>query len=337
MVYGSYRRRTMPRSTRTRRSSYRRTSRPRLALRTASKKVAVARRSTLMKLSRRVHSNSMKLIGPPQQILLQQAQFFVSCPQVASFMNEDIQPGQPALYQTNIAYPHALTTPTTWNLVTQQLFPPVAGVNNGAASWADTLGFRVNTRYRIASQHFQLSVEATSSCGYLEVMVIKPTLRLRASTSTKLLWPSVLSGMINLAPCPITATQDGIQNVMDPRYWKVLMKKRIFLNTYAADASGGHGAGRGPFFHHLKWSLKQNKLVTCRNDPGSATGGPEQSRNYLDVPMKDQTYTLISCSGLSDPSNFRNVICKLTQSVYFRDQFAEPPQAGSALEFHSAT
>jgi hypothetical protein len=332
MPYRRYASRTYrPRTTRYRNSKYRPVRRAK-TIATRSKKVY--KRPTLAKLSRRISSNSMKLIGPPQQMLLHVPAFYVSCAAPVSFMNENIQPGQGALYATNRTYPHPITVPDTWNLTTAQLFPAIAGANNTSATWGDTLGFRVNTRYRIATQQFQLSIQALNTCGYLDVMVFRTTSRLRNSSTTTLMWPACLSGMINLSPVPLIAAQAGIQNFLDRRYFKVLMKKRVFLNTY--DSGTGHGQGRGPYFHHITWSLKQNKLITCRNDPVLATSGPEQARSYLDVPIRSQTYTIISCSGLADAANYRNVQCKLTQAVFFRDQFAEPPQAASAAEFHSA-
>lgn len=321
------------------RKSYRkrpvRKRRPLRATRVAMKKRPLyRRRPTLARLIKRVHSNSMKLIGPPQQILIHAPAFYVSNAAPVSWCNENFQPGQAGIYTTDRTYPHPVDVPTTWNLTTAQLFPPVLTANNKAATWADTLGFRVNTRYRIATQQFQLSIQALNTCGYLDVMVFKTTSRLRNSSTTTLMWPGCLPGMINLSPVPLIAAQAGIQNFLDRRYFKVLMKKRIFLNTY--DTGTGHGQGRGPYFHHLSWSLKQNKLVTCRNDPVLSTSGPEQSRSYLDIPIRSQTYTLISCSGLSDAANYRNVQCKLTQAIFYRDQFAEVPQATTAAEFHSS-
>ncbi len=316
-------------------STYRRPARkwPLRATAVATRRV-VYKRPTVAKLSKQVRSNSMKLIGPPQQMLLHAPSFFVSCTAPVSFMNENIQPSQGAIYSTNRTYPHPVTVPATWNLTTAQLFPPVGTTNNTSATWGDTLGFRVNTRYRIATQQFQLSVEAINTCAFLEVMVFRTTSRLRNSSTTTLQWPACLSGMINLSPVPLIAAQAGIQNFLDRRYFKVLMKKRIFLNTY--DTGTGHGQGRGPYFHHLKWTLKQNKMITCRNDPVLSTSGPEQARSYLDVPIRHQTYTIITTGGLDDTANFRNINCKLTQAVFFRDQFAEPVQASSAAEFHAA-
>ena len=321
---------------RKRRSSYRksRTSRKRVS---RVRRVSFKKRrttKTIAKLSRRISSNAMKLVGPPQQMLLKQPAFFVSAHQTVSWMNENIQPGQAGLYATNTTYPHAISVPTVWSSITTQLFPPIGTTNNIHSSWADTIGFRVNARYRIAYQKFQLSVLATNSCCYLDVMIIKARSALRNSTTTGLQWPSCISGMVNLSPVPVIGASEGIQNTLDSRFWRVLMRKRIFLNTYAANATDGHGAGRGPFFHHMRWTLRQNKMVTCRIDPLLTTSGPEQSRSYLDLPLSQQTYTVVTCGGLSDTSNFRNVSCSLSQEVHYRDSFAERPQATTASEYH---
>jgi len=292
---------------------------PSLAVKTAPRRVAVARKSRVDSIARQVRSLQIAKYGAPQV----QRQSFRSAQGLGSVFR--LSNTQPVLWcHEAICVGNQLSTPDQDNITgeyvnsnagqwVQQVFPGTA--DNAANArydlqlWRNNKSLGVQPSYLVRGCKYDIQLFATNFNGYVEAYEITCNSVITRTTDNDRKLPQNSPSFIHMAKGGDSMYSHASQFYNIKRLW------RTYFNTIGPAAGQGFLQTNNLKYKSMYKSFGRGKLIT-------GTSSDINSTFTQDIPTTKQTWVLLTASN-NTSDNLSNIRVQMQRNVYWRDSVGE--------------